>query len=127
MIRLDKWLWAARFFKTRNLAKAAVEGGKVHADGVRAKPSKMVSVGLTLSIRQGDSEKTVIVKALSEQRKGAAEAALLYEETTESIQKREHLAAMHKLASAHALDSPTRPNKKQRRELLRFKHIGFKE
>lgn len=75
-VRLDKWLWAARFFKTRSLAKAAIEGGKVQINGQRAKPSKEIEQGVTLTIHQGWEEKTVVVAALSEQRRGAAEAAL---------------------------------------------------
>ena len=88
-LRLDKWLWAARFFKTRSLAKAAIEGGKVHLDGQRVKVSKEISVGDTLHIRQGWDEKVVEVKALSGQRRGAEQAQLLYEETEASIKKRE--------------------------------------
>src|SRR5690554_6872810 len=84
-IRLDKWLWAARFYKTRSLAKAAIEGGKVHYEGQRTKVSKLVEIGATLKVRQGFDEKVIIVKALSDQRRGAPEAQLLYEETPQSI------------------------------------------
>ena len=82
-IRIDKWLWAARFYKTRSLSKQAIDGGKIHCDGQRIKPSKEVTVGLVLTIRQDLDEKIVVVKALSAQRRGAPEAALLYEETEE--------------------------------------------
>src|SRR5690554_8115120 len=87
-IRLDKWLWAARFYKTRSLAKAAIEGGKVHYEGQRTKVSKLVEIGATLKVRQGFDEKVIIVKALSDQRRGAPEAQLLYEETPQSIKDR---------------------------------------
>lgn len=80
-VRLDKWLWAARFFKTRALAKAAIEGGKVHCDGVRGKPSRQVQLGMSIKIRQGFAEKTVIVEGLSEQRGPAKVAETLYRET----------------------------------------------
>ncbi|MEP5567952.1 MAG: S4 domain-containing protein [Halioglobus sp.] len=120
-LRLDKWLWAARFFKTRSLAKAAIEGGKVHLGGQRVKVSKEVSVGDILQIRQGWDEKVVEIKALSGQRRGAAEAQLLYEETEASIKKRESEAAARKAAGG-MIDKPAnRPTKKQRRQIHRFK------
>jgi len=95
-IRIDKWLWAARFYKTRSLSKQAIDGGKIHCDGQRIKPSKEVTVGLVLTIRQDLDEKTVVVKALSAQRRGAPEAALLYEETEESKTLREKRSAERK-------------------------------
>ena len=102
-VRIDKWLWAARFFKTRSLAKAAIEGGKVHCNGERCKSSRELSIGMTLNIRQGYDEIDVVIKALSEQRRGAPEAALLYEETANSRAKREAAAARRRAAlSAHA-------------------------
>jgi ribosome-associated heat shock protein Hsp15 len=120
-VRLDKWLWAARFFKTRALAKKAIEGGKVHIDGQRAKPSKDLILGAILQIRQGLYEKTVHVSDLSDQRRGATEAATLYSETQESITLREKHAAERK-ASNHAISfHDQRPNKKQRRQIHRFK------
>jgi len=120
-LRLDKWLWAARFFKTRSLAKAAIEGGKVHLGGHRVKVSREISVGDTLQIRQGWDEKLVVVKALSSQRRGAAEAQLLYEETADSIARREAEAAARKAAGG-MIDRPAqRPTKKQRRQIHRFK------
>lgn len=120
-VRLDKWLWAARFFKTRSLAKKAIEGGKVHCDGARSKVSRDVTLGMTLEIRQGWDEKTVVVKALSDQRRGAPEAAKLYEETEESIAKRA-LEAEKRKAWRHANIAPeTKPNKKQRRALDHIK------
>ena len=91
-VRLDKWLWAARFYKTRALAREMIEGGKVHYNGQRSKPSKIVELNATLTLRQGNDERTVIVKAITEQRRPASEAALLYEETAESVEKREKMA-----------------------------------
>jgi ribosome-associated heat shock protein Hsp15 len=120
-LRLDKWLWAARFFKTRSLAKHAIEGGKVHLAGQRVKVSKEISVGDQLQIRQGWDEKVVVVKALSGQRRGAPEAQLLYEETVDSLAKREADGAARKAAGG-MIDRPAqRPSKKQRRQIQRFK------
>lgn len=122
-VRIDKWLWAARFFKTRSLAKQAIDGGKIHCDGHRVKPSKDLVLGMELTIRQGDSEKTVAVLALSEQRRGAPEAALLYAETEQSIAKREAFSAERK-ASGQGLNRDARPNKKERRQIHRFVRIN---
>ena len=119
-VRLDKWLWAARFYKTRAIAKQSIEGGKVHCDGARSKPSKEITLGTRISLRQGFDEKTVIVKVLSDKRKSAPEAQLLYEETAESIERREALTAERRAQPSH-WHSPTRPNKKQRRMIQRFK------
>ncbi|RRV17282.1 ribosome-associated heat shock protein Hsp15 [Pseudomonas saudiphocaensis] len=119
-VRLDKWLWAARFFKTRALAKTAIEGGKVHCKGERCKPSKELRVGEELVIRAGFDERTVVVRALSDVRRGAPEAQLLYEETTESLTRREQAAALRK-AGALGVETDGRPSKKQRRDLQRFR------
>jgi len=119
-VRIDKWLWAARFFKTRNLAKQAIEGGKIHCDGQRVKASKEITVGIHLTIRQGLDEKTVLVTALSEQRGGAPEAALLYQETEESRVQREEQAAQRKAGMGSYIISDHRPNKKERRQIHRF-------
>ena len=116
--RMDKWLWAARFFKTRSLAKDAIEGGKVHCEGQRVKVSKEVNIGLILTIRQGFEDKTVKVTALSEVRRGAPEAQALYEETTESVTKREDHAAQRKAQNLAHPDH--RPNKKERRQIHKF-------
>lgn len=121
-VRVDKWLWAARFFKTRNLAKQAIDGGKVHIDGQRIKASKEISLGMTLQVRQGWDEKTIEVMAISDQRRGAKEAVLLYRETDESIAKREAYTTQRKLAGAFTSHSDGRPSKKQRRQIHRFKH-----
>ena len=119
-VRLDKWLWAARFFKTRAKAKEAIDGGKVHMDGTRAKPSKELKIGDLVSLRQGWDEKLIVVKALSEQRRGAPEAALLYEETPKSIEKRLQIAEQRKAAGGQII-STGRPSKKDRRQIHRFK------
>jgi len=120
-VRLDKWLWAARFYKTRSLAKAAIEGGKVHLEGQRVKVSKEISVGDVLQLRQGWDEKVVEVTALSDQRRGAPEAQALYTETLESIERREAEAAARKAAGG-MIDRPAhRPTKKQRRQIHRFR------
>lgn len=119
-VRLDKWLWAARFFKTRALAKAAIEGGKVHCRGERCKPSKEPKLGEELVIRAGFDERTVVIRALSAVRKGAPEAQLLYEETADSLARRENAAAMRK-AGTLGVETDGRPSKKQRRALQRFR------
>lgn len=122
-VRADKWLWAARFFKTRTLAKEAIESGKVHMNGQKIKVSKELQVGDTLSIRQGHAtrleEKVVIIKALSENRGNATIAQTLYEETAESVATREFFAEQRKLQNLARPD--TKPNKKERRDLARFK------
>lgn len=120
-VRIDKWLWAARFFKTRSLAKSAIEGGKVHCNGERCKSSRELEVGALLKIRQGWDEKSVVVKALSDQRKGAPEAALLYEETAESIATREAAAAQRKVLNASLQPESGRPTKQDRRRINRFR------
>lgn len=120
-VRLDKWLWAARFFKTRSLAKAAIEGGKVHCNGERCKSSKEIAPGALLQIRQGFDERTVVVKALSDQRRGAPEAALLYEETAASIAQRTEEAAQRKAMNATMDLQSGRPTKQGRRQIHRFK------
>ena len=124
-IRIDKWLWAARFFKTRALAKQAIEGGKISCDGQRIKPSREMDVGMLLSIRQDLDEKVVLVKGLSAQRRGAPEAALLYEETAESITQREARSAERKAGLGAFIVSDHRPNKKERRHIHRFQRINL--
>lgn len=119
-VRLDKWLWAARFFKTRAIAKQAIEGGKVHYEGQRAKCSRNVELGARLVIRQGFDEKTVIIEAISDQRRGAPEALKLYRETEASIEKRETSAIQRKSMRGTAAPDH-RPNKKERRKIMQFK------
>jgi ribosome-associated heat shock protein Hsp15 len=120
-VRLDKWLWAARFFKTRSLAKQAIEGGKVHYRGERCKVSREVEVGALLQIRQGWDEIEVEVRGLSEQRGPAPQARLLYEETPAGRERREKAAAERRALAAGQPVSPERPNKKQRRLIHRFR------
>lgn len=122
-VRLDKWLWAARFFKTRALAKAAIESGKVHWRGERCKPGKEPRIGDEFLIRAGFDERTVVVQALSTVRRGAPEAQALYAETAESIAKRENAAAMRK-AGGLGVMTEGRPTKKQRRQLHQFRDGG---
>lgn len=119
-LRIDKWLWAARFYKTRAIAKQAIEGGKVQCDGSRVKPSKEIEVGMEIRLRQGHDEKIVLVRALSDQRRGAPEAQQLYEETEASVAERERQAQMRKAQPKH-WPTPGRPTKKQRRQIHRFK------
>ncbi|MCB1667564.1 MAG: S4 domain-containing protein [Porticoccaceae bacterium] len=120
-IRLDKWLWAARFFKTRALAKEAITGGKIHIDGQRAKPAKEISVNSELKITRGQEERTVVVTALSAQRRSANEAALLYRETEQSRRTREEQAATRRAARDSFQPPRQKPDKKQRRHIHRFK------
>lgn len=120
-VRLDKWLWAARFYKTRSIAKQAIEGGKVHYNGSRCKVSKDVEVGALIRLRQGWDEKEVEIVALSEQRRGAPEAQNLYRETEDSINKRLLESEQRKALQAHHTISRERPTKKQRRQIHRFR------
>ena len=117
-MRVDKWLWVARFFRTRSLAKAAIEGGKVHHQGERVKVSKEIRVGMELAIRQGCEEKTVVVRQLTEQRGGASAAQVLYEETPTSIARRELITAHRKLSNLARPEH--RPTKRDRRQIHRF-------
>lgn len=120
-VRLDKWLWAARFYKTRALAREMVDGGKVHYNGQRSKPSKIVELNATITLRQGNDERTVIIKGITEQRRPANEAVGLYEETAESIEKREEMALARKLNALTMPHPDRRPDKKERRDLIKFK------
>lgn len=119
-VRLDKWLWAARIYKTRKVAQQAIEGGKVHIDGQKCKSSKKIHTGINITVRQGFALKTITVTALSEIRRSATEAEKLYIETAESIRQREKEAELRKY---QALGEKTaqKPSKKQRRDLLKFK------
>jgi ribosome-associated heat shock protein Hsp15 len=120
-IRLDKWLWAARFFKTRSLAKDAVESGKVRYNKQRCKVSKEVEIGAVLEIPQGYDEMEVTIIALSSQRRGAPEARLLYQETVDSLNRREAESVRRKMLKDVLPISTERPTKKQRRDQMRFK------
>ncbi len=115
-VRLDKWLWAARFFKTRRLATEAIAGGHVHLDGQRVKPSRPVRVGDRLEIRKGEVRFEIDVLALSERRGPASEAAKLYRETPESLARREREREARRLA-AQAPAPARRPDKRARRRL----------
>ena len=121
-VRLDKWLWAARIYKTRALAHEIIEGGKVHYNGQRSKPGKVVELNATLLLRQGNDERTIVVKGITEQRRPASEAVALYEETAESIEKREKMALARKMNALTMPHPDRRPDKKERRDLMRFKH-----
>ena len=122
-IRIDKWLWAARFFKTRSAATKAVSGGKVHLGGQRVKAAKPVRVGDVLRVHRGQYEYVVIVDRISAQRRPAPEARLLYSESEESVAMRERLRIQ--LAATVPAQSENRvvgrPNKKQRRQIIRFR------
>ncbi|MCW8828001.1 MAG: S4 domain-containing protein [Gammaproteobacteria bacterium] len=119
-VRLDKWLWAARFFKTRALATEAINGGHVHLNGSRPKPSRPLQVGDELVIRKGQEEFRLTVRELSARRGPASVAQLLYEEHEESRQKREALREQRRLEAAAAPQPSRRPDKKGRRKIIRF-------
>jgi ribosome-associated heat shock protein Hsp15 len=120
-IRLDKWLWACRFYKTRGLAKEMIEGGKVHYNGHRCKASRTVELGATVRLAQGSDEKIVIVRGLSERRLAAPLAQALYEETAASVEQRLQRAELRKTNSLFAPHPDTKPDKKERRKLLLLK------
>ena len=119
-MRLDKWLWAARFYKTRSLAVGAIEAGHVTANGERAKPAKMVRVGDTIAVRRPPFEHVVVVKGLSERRGSGADAALLYDETAESKARRTILSAeMKAMPSPHFKGRPTKKTRRDYEKWLR--------
>lgn len=122
-MRLDKWLWTARFFKTRSLAKQAIEKGQIKIGGVRPKPSRDIMCNEVLVIEQGFDEKTVTVLALSEQRGPAAVAQTLYEESAASIAARQAKAEQRKLQALSQPHSDHRPNKQERRQREEFLKI----
>jgi ribosome-associated heat shock protein Hsp15 len=119
--RIDKWLWAARFYKTRALAAEAIAGGKVQVNGERVKRAKLLQVGDDVRIRLGPYEHQIVVRQLSERRGPAAEAATLYEEKPESRARREELALQLKNLHSAFLPERGRPTKKERREINRMK------
>lgn len=119
--RIDKWLWAARFFKTRSQATAAVTGGKVEINGDAAKPAKVVKAGDRIRLRLGPIEYRLIVTAIGERRGSASVAQTLYEETPESVAERERIAAQRRFASAPSYEEKGRPSKKDRRDLDRWR------
>ena len=120
-VRLDKWLWAARFYKTRAIAKEAIDGGKVHLNGQRCKPGKEPKVGDQLKIRVGWDEKVIIVKDIYDKRQKAELAQQLYEETSESLKAREEAAENRKALRGATPRPEHRPDKKQRRDIMRHK------
>ncbi|GAA4648216.1 ribosome-associated heat shock protein Hsp15 [Kistimonas scapharcae] len=126
-MRLDKWLWAARFYKTRSIAKQAIDGGKVHVNGSRVKPGREPRLGDEIKLRQGWDEKTVIIRALSDVRRTATEAQQLYEETPESIRLREEDAAQRKVLRGSTPVPEKRPDKKQRRDLEKLRQQNLAE
>ncbi len=122
-MRIDKWLWAARFFKTRSLAQQAVEGGKIKLNGERVKPAKDVRVGDTLDLRIAAQDWTVTVRALSDKRGPAPVAQALYEETPESAARRVEQSALRKLAAEPSSDRHGRPTKRERRHLDHWRDL----
>ena len=122
-VRVDRWLWAARIFKTRSLAKTAVEGGKVHVDGQRTKPAKEVRIGQTLTVSRGSTEITLVISALSEQRGPAKVAQLLYSETDDSIEQREIISSRRRMERAGLQVPDSKPSKKDRRSLKKLKGL----
>lgn len=120
-LRVDKWLWAARFYKTRSVAKTAIEGGKVHLDGQRVKVSREITVGERLAIKQGWDEKEIIVKALSDRRGPAPIAQTLYEETSESVKRREREAQARKAAGGATTRPTQKPGKHERKALEKLR------
>ena len=119
-LRIDKWLWAARFYKTRSLAARAMEGGKVKLNGERVKPGKEVKVGDEIELRSGELHWLVEVRGVALKRGPAAEAALLYAEGEESRARREHMIAMRRAGPHPAHDTHGRPTKRDRRMIRRF-------
>jgi ribosome-associated heat shock protein Hsp15 len=120
-VRIDKWLWAARFFKTRSMAAQAVTGGKVHINGARIKPARLVQPGDELRIRRGELEFIVIIQVVSEKRRPAKEAQLLYEETEASLQQRQEIREQKRLEAADKMYGPMkRPDKRSRRQIRSF-------
>lgn len=120
-LRIDKWLWAARFFKTRSLAAAAVTGGKVQVDGQRVKPAKSIGPGMRLHIRRGEFEIEVTVRAVSAQRGPAPQAARLYAETEQSMERRAQRARERRERAAARARGAGRPTKRERRQIDRVK------
>ena len=119
-MRLDKWLWSARFFKTRALAAGAVAGGKVHVNGARVKPARPLRIADQVLIRRGPYEWRVVVRLLQTQRRAATQAVSLYEETIESKRQREQLAGELRAQTPLQVRTAGRPSKKERRAIIRF-------
>ena len=122
-VRLDKWLWAARFFKTRGLARDAIDGGKIRIGGVKAKPAKDVTEGMEIVISRHSEEITVVVQCVREDRRPAQEAQQLYAETEASRAKREQMTDAMRAARAGFVHADHRPNKRERRQMSRLKEL----
>jgi ribosome-associated heat shock protein Hsp15 len=120
-LRLDKWLWAARLFKTRAIAVEAINGGKVHLNDARVKPSRLVHIGDAIHFTRGVDRYHCVIEGLNDKRRPAKEAQLLYSESSESIQKREDEQEMRKIQNASVAHPDKRPNKQQRRQIIQFK------
>ena len=120
-IRLDKWLWASRFFKTRAIAVESINGGRVHLNGVRVKPARVIRLDDELKITRGTERYHVVVKGLNDKRRPAKEAVLMYEETEDSIQEREAAQELNRLQSANIKQPTHKPNKRERRVMDKFK------
>ncbi|MDR3430501.1 MAG: ribosome-associated heat shock protein Hsp15 [Rouxiella aceris] len=121
-IRLDKWLWAARFYKTRAMAREMIEGGKVHYNGQRGKPSKLVELNAEIKLRQGNDERTIVILAITDQRRSAEQAQTLYQETDASVANREKISQARKMNALTMPHPDRRPDKKERRSLIKFKY-----
>jgi len=119
-LRIDKWLWAARFFKTRSQAGQAVQGGKIHLNGIRVKPSRMVTIGDRVEINKSEQTFSVRIKGINRFRRPAAEARELYEESEESVRNREAQSHLRKLIKAPGSSPPKRPGKRDRRKIREF-------
>lgn len=126
-VRIDKWLWATRFYRTRTLASAAVTGGKVHVNGQRVKASRMLRIGDGLTINRNRIEMEIIVVGLSERRGPATEAERLYRETEESRQRREQAASERRLYGGSTPAPQRRPDKRSRRKLISFRRASIEE
>jgi ribosome-associated heat shock protein Hsp15 len=124
-IRIDKWLWTSRFFKTRSMATSAVNGGKVHLNKQRVKAGRLIKVGDELSIQKDSALYEVTIKAINKTRRPAREARLTYEESEQSRLKREQESEIKKLASATRPVPQRKPDKRQREQLRKFKHEKF--
>ena len=120
-VRLDKWLWAARFCKTRSIARELVNAGKVQYNKQRAKPSKLVELGAIIKVPMGYDERLVVVKRLLEKRQSATIAQTLYEELAESVEQRQKNQEARMLSLFHSPRPDSRPDKKQRRQIIQFK------
>lgn len=119
-LRLDKWLWAARFFKTRSLAAQAIKGGHVRVDGQRVKPSKEVATGMEVAVSRPPFTRTVVITGLSHRRGSATVAAILYRETEDSIEYNEQIRQQQKLINQNMPRPVGRPSKRDRRHIIRF-------